>query len=148
MLPGRVNEDGTLNQASVSATTPALILSGCARRETAFSFIRWFASAKIQTSYGLAVENVLGVGARYTPANLEALESLNWTADELAVLKSQMDQSAFMEQIPATYYVTRCLTNAYRAVTVSGKNAREALYSYNIDINNEITRKRQELGLE
>ena len=38
--------------------------------------------------------------------------------------------------------------NAFRAVVNDKENARETLRWYNIDINREITRKRENLGLD
>lgn len=147
-IPGTIREDGTVNYTSISNSTPAMILSSCDRPEDAALFLDWFTSAQTQTTYALTVENVLGSGARYDPANLEALKNMYWTGSELKMLMQQMEQSTFTPVVPATYYVTRSLTNAYRAVTVKGLNPRESLYSYNLDINAEITRKRKELGFE
>jgi len=79
---------------------------------------------------------------------LEALENMNWSGEELEKIYAQVTNSKFTPNIPATYYVTRNLTNAFRAVIVKGEVPREALNSYNMDINSEIKRKRIELGLE
>ena len=44
--------------------------------------------------------------------------------------------------------VTRGVMNAFRAVVNDHDNARETLRWYNKDINKEITRKRQNLGID
>ena len=110
--------------------------------------IKWFASAEIQIQYGVNVENVLGTGSRYDPANVNALSAMNWSSENVKILTEQLIKSNFEPQIPASYFVGRTLDNAYRAVTIKGENPREALYSYNLDINAEITRKRNELGIK
>lgn len=59
-----------------------------------------------------------------------------------------MDQLEEIPIIPSSYVVTRGIMNAFRAVVNDKENARETLRLYNIDINNEITRKRHNLGLD
>ncbi|MBS1327891.1 MAG: hypothetical protein HP041_07860 [Oscillospiraceae bacterium] len=51
-------------------------------------------------------------------------------------------------QVPASYYISRNLYNAFRRVTLSGGNPREMLFKYNSAINQEIERKRIEFGLD
>ena len=147
-MPATVKENGELNNISICTTTPACILSTCKDKKAALEFLKWFSDSKAQSDYGIAVENVLGAGSRYSTANLEAMEKLYWTNSELEVLLYQINNSTFVPSIPAAYYVGRNINNAFRAVTVKGMNPREALYQYNIDMNSEITRKRKELGLE
>ena len=49
--------------------------------------------------------------------------------------------------IPASYAVTRNIMNAFRETVNQNENPRDTLLWYNRDINTEITRKRQNLGL-
>jgi hypothetical protein len=50
--------------------------------------------------------------------------------------------------IPASYGVTRNIMNAFRSVVNDSENARDTLFWYNKDINEEITRKRADLGID
>lgn len=50
--------------------------------------------------------------------------------------------------MPASYYISRNLYNAFRNVTIYYSNAREILYKYNKEMNAEIQRKRVEFGLD
>ncbi len=148
-MPGTIQADGTINGTAASTVMCAIMLEKAGdKKENAFRFMQWFASADVQTEYGLAVENVLGEGGRYNPSNLEALENMNWSNEELQKIRQQVTTSEFIPNIPATYYITRNITNAFRAVVNKGLIPREALNSYNLDMNSEITRKRIELGLE
>jgi len=146
-IPGTVDNEGNINRTVVAGSSPCIMLKRTPDKENAFKFMKWFSSAETQTEYGLTVENVLGEGARYDPANIEALKGMNWKTNELNILLKQLENVEFTPGIPASYYVTRNLSNAFRAVTIKRINPREALYSYNIVINAEITRKREELGL-
>ena len=49
--------------------------------------------------------------------------------------------------IPASYAVTRNIMNAFRETVNENQNPRDTLVWYNRDINDEITRKRENLGL-
>ena len=117
-------------------------------KEAGYQFLDWFTSAKIQSEYGLAVENILGQGGRYNPANMEAIRMMNWSDKEADMLIGQMNKLQLTEQIPASYFVTRSLTNAFRSVVIRYENPRESLITYNNDINAEIKRKRKEMKLD
>ena len=59
-----------------------------------------------------------------------------------------MDELEEIPIIPASYSVTRNIMNAFREVVNNNENPRDTLMSYNRDINEEITRKRENLGLD
>ena len=90
----------------------------------------------------------MGPLGRFESANIEALKKLNWSNSDLEKILFQMDQLEEIPIIPSSYVVTRGIMNAFRAVVNDKENARETLRLYNIDINNEITRKRHNLGLD
>ena len=48
-------------------------------------------------------------------------------------------------EVPGSYFVARCLDNAFRDVLYSSKNPRTALEAENENINRELERKRIEL---
>ena len=52
-----------------------------------------------------------------------------------------------LPEIPGSYYVSRSIDNAFRAVLYDQKNPREIWEKENRNINREIQRKRNELGL-
>lgn len=56
-----------------------------------------------------------------------------------------MEKTYITPAIPASYYINRNLTNAFRKVVINGYTPRESLLSYNKIINSEITRKNNEL---
>ena len=53
-----------------------------------------------------------------------------------------------LREVPGSYFVSRCLDNAFRAVLYDGDNAREVFEREVEDINREIARKRKEFGLD
>ena len=145
-LPGTVLQDGSINSKGVSASSSAIMLAKTKNKEGAFKFLEWFTRAETQTEYGLTVENVLGQGGRYCPANKESLSQMNWTENEYTQLKAQSEENLSFPVIPATYMINRNITNAFRAVVIKQKNPRETLYTYSKDMDVEIEKKRKELG--
>lgn len=147
LVPGTEQADGTINHAANSSGSGALIFSGCPDKEAAWDFIKWFTSTDAQVTYANDIEAVLGTLGRFDTANVEALKQISWTQTELNLLLAQLEQQVEIPIIPATYGVTRNLVNAFRSVVNDAENARDTLMWYNRDINAEIERKREDLGL-
>ena len=146
-VPGTVQEDGTINHASNSNGSGAIIFTKAADQEGAWDFIKWFTSTDAQVKYGNNIESILGTMGRYATANEEALQQLSWTTSEVNLLLDQLNSQVEIPIIPASYGVTRNVMNAFRAVVNDYDNARDTLFWYNKDINDEITRKLEDLGL-
>lgn len=150
LMPGTVSEDGTVNHSTTSTSTGAVIFSKLndKQREVAWELIKWFTSAEIQSEYGRAIEALLGPMGRFDTANREALGQLAWSQSELEIIREQMDNTVDIDIIPSTYIVTRNITNAFRETINLNTNPRDTLLWYNKDINDEILRKYEELGIE
>lgn len=155
-VPGTVREDGTISHATNSSGSGAMIFANKKKlsdeeyekyKQNAWEFIKWFTSADIQTLYGNNLEGIMGIMGRFDTANKEALANLSWSTAEVAKLREQQDELVEIPVIPASYTVTRNIMNAFRAVVNEGENPRDSLITYNRDINNEITRKNEELGI-
>lgn len=146
-VPGTVQGDGTINHAANSNGSGAIIFTKAADQEGAWDFIKWFTSTDAQVKYGNNIESILGTMGRYATANEEALQQLSWTTSEVNLLLDQLNSQVEIPIIPASYGVTRNVMNAFRAVVNDYDNARDTLFWYNKDINDEITRKLEDLGL-
>lgn len=146
-VPGTVQEDGTINHAANSNGSGAIIFTKAADQEGAWDFIKWFTSTDAQVKYGNNIESILGTMGRYATANEEALQQLSWTTSEVNLLLDQLNSQVEIPIIPASYGVTRNVMNAFRTVVNDYDNARDTLFWYNKDINDEITRKLEDLGL-
>lgn len=146
-VPGTVQEDGTINHAANSNGSGAIIFTKAADQEGAWDFIKWFTSTDAQVKYGNNIESILGTMGRYATANEEALQQLSWTTSEVNLLLDQLNSQVEIPIIPASYGVIRNVMNAFRAVVNDYDNARDTLFWYNKDINDEITRKLEDLGL-
>jgi ABC-type glycerol-3-phosphate transport system substrate-binding protein len=117
-------------------------------KEAAWEFVKWFCSTPVQVEYGQNLEGLLGQMGRYEAANIDALQQLNWSAAELQVLKAQWQALDEIPILPSSYAVTRNIMNAFRETVNSNENPRDTLMYYNSDMNDEIQRKRENLGLD
>ena len=147
-IPGTVREDGTVNNTQSGSGTAVILFNHVENQEDAWTFLKWWAGAEAQQRYGADLEMIMGLAARYTPANPEAMKGLDWSNRVLDNLLAQWEVLEEVPTIPASYYLTRGLTNAFRNVLYNNENPREALFYQNRLINKEITRKRLELGIE
>ncbi|HIW74545.1 MAG TPA: extracellular solute-binding protein [Firmicutes bacterium] len=147
-IPGTEQEDGSINRATGGAGSSVVMFEAAGDKEACWDFIDWWTRADTQETYGSNVENVMGAEGRNATANIEAFSYLDWTEEELTALEEQRQQVQELREIPGSYFVSRCLDNAFRAVLFDGKNAREEFERENDNINREIARKRNELGLD
>ncbi len=150
-IPGTVLEDGSVRHDSASGGSGCMMLTAAKKRgvaDQAYKFLTWWADHDQQVRYGNELESTMGVAARYTPADIKALDKMGWTDDELAVLKEQRDHTQNVYSIPGDYLLARSLTNALRSTLDGNLEPRRTLSQYNRDINAEITRKRKEFGLD
>ncbi len=146
-VPGTVQEDGTINHSSTSQGSGAMVLKGCEYQEDAWEFIKWFTSTDAQVEYANDIESLMGLMGRFETANIEALNSLSWSSEELELLTAQLKSQVEVPIIPASYAVTTNLMNAFRKVVNDAENPRDTLMWYNKDINDEIARKNKDLAL-
>lgn len=154
-VPGTPNENGSvtladgtkISIASNSTGSGALIFTSCPDKDGAWEFIKWFTSTETQVEYGNDIESVLGTMGRYDTANVEALQQLSWTTKQCEKITEQLLSQVEIPVIPASYGVTRNINNAFREVANQYENARDTLFWYNKDINEEITRKNEDLEL-
>lgn len=148
LLPGMRQEDGTVNHTSAANGTAAVILADSELQDESWQFLRWWLSAETQETFARDIEADLGILGRYTSVNVEAFEVSNWSIRDQETLNAQWAYVYELPEIPGGYYVSRNLDNAFRAVVLSGDDARESLFYWTSSTNEEILRKRNEMGLE
>ena len=120
-IPGTRQEDGSILRTEVSNGTGAVMLAD-SDIQSAWEFLQWWASDDVQTAYGTEIEASLGVLARYDAANIAAFNNLGWSDAEKAVLTAQWEEVTDIMQIPGNYFISRCLTNAFRSVVDDDRN--------------------------
>ncbi len=147
-VPGTEREDGAISHAANSTGAGAVIFKQVENKENAWKFIKWFTDKDTQIQYGTQIEGLLGTMGRFDTANVEALPQLSWSNSELERLCDQRDELVEIPVLPSSYAVTRNIMNAFRETVNEMQNPRDTLIWYNRDINEEIARKRENLGLD
>lgn len=166
-LPGIVQEDGTINNASVSSVTAAVMIKGkneinrdrynsdaeyrAALKEQygiAWEFTKWYTDAPCQVEYATEMVAIIGDSAKHSTANKEALKAMPWTEAERAQVEAQFNNLASIPNYPGYYYIDRYTNFAFLAAYNDHANPRSELRRYINTINKEITRKREEFNLE
>ncbi len=148
VLPGYVREDGSINNVALGSVSAVVMLRGCEREENTWEFMKWYVGHDAQAQYCNQLITTIGPAAKHSTANREALADMAWTSGELEVILDQFDNIASVEEHPGSYIFNRYINFAFLAAYKHGKDPVEELRSYVPTINKEITRKRQEFGMD
>ncbi len=149
-IPGTIREDGTTIDNTTVASVSAMMMMRTVTDDNALSawiFMQWWTSAKIQSAFANEMEALLGPSAKQNTANLEALEGMSWSKDEYDNLKAQFNAVECTPEFPGSYILGRYTNFAFLGVYNDGEQPVNKLQSYIVDINNELTRKRKEFNL-
>jgi ABC-type glycerol-3-phosphate transport system substrate-binding protein len=152
--------DGEIHRQTASGITSCLIPASTKRAEESWELLKWWTSAPVQASFSRRMESLLGPSARAMTANLEAFNSLPWTAQELSAISAQRAFAKGIEQAPGGYITYRSVNNAFYMVATGAKaplfgpsqgrilmTPEEALSDKLTSINSEIKSKREEFGI-
>ena len=147
-VPGYEDEQGNINNVSVSAASAIVMITDCSNEQGSWEFMKWHVGAQCQADYSNEMVAIIGPSAKHATANIEALASLPWTSAEYDQLSAQFNNLASIPNYPGSYILARYTSFAFLAAYNDGKDPVEQLQSYITTINKEITRKREEFGLE
>ena len=151
-LPGSVKTDENGNEyvdnLYVADTVQTVIMNGADDKESAWKFVQWWNDTPQQLEYATTLEAIMGTAARYPAADRRVLEQQGWSNDEREQLLSQYDHLTSMPAVPGYYMNTRMISYAFEDVVTDLANPRETLYLNIRDIDKELTKKREEFGLE
>lgn len=143
-IPGTEDEEGYIDNTAVCTVTGAVILANSDYKDESWTFLKWWTEDEVQSRYASELETVMGTGARYASANIEAMRSVEW---EKSIKESLTEQQANLQGMPniaGGYYTTRSYDFAFRDVVDNGKNLRETIADAATNITKEIEDKRSE----
>lgn len=147
-IPGMKQDDGTINNTAVSSVAGVVMLTGTDNPEGAWRFIDWYTDSEFQADYCNELVALLGEAGMNPTANIEALAELPWSSSEYKSLKAQFDALTAVPNYPGSYIIGRYTNFAFLSAYNEKASPSEALLSYIIAINKEISRKREEFNLE
>lgn len=146
-IPGTPGAGGSLDRSVPSGGSGVVLLSKAQDKDAAWTFMKWWTSEQTQTKFGREMEGLMGAAARYPTANIAALDSLPWPAEDYASLKRQFEWVKGVPEVPGGYFTGRHLFNAFYKTVNGGVEARESIMDYVQYIQDEIRTKRSEFGL-
>lgn len=147
-VPGIRNEDGTINRTESASGSAIIMFKKIKNPDAGWEFLKWWTSADIQLKYATQMETLMGAAARVCTANKNTFERMGWSKSEQEILKSQWQYVKEVPEVPGGYYTIRMLDTAFTYVYYNNANPRGTLIKYCEMINEEITRKRKELGID
>lgn len=138
-----LDEDGNvLVDRTISGSgTGCSILSTSENQVEAWTFLKWWTSADVQSRYNTNVESIIGTISRITTANLEAFENMAWERGDLDILLEQRSWIKEVPEVPGSYYVSRSVDQAFYNVINKERTPKDALTKWTLEANNEIKRK-------
>ncbi|MBQ7335944.1 MAG: extracellular solute-binding protein [Clostridia bacterium] len=144
------NEDGTttIQNYSMSQVNAVVMISGTENTGDAWKFMKWYTGAEAQADYANEMVAIIGDSAKHNTANRYALAEMPWTYDEYTELSKQFDNVLAVENYPGNYFIGRYTNFAFLSAYNDGADPTTELLNYINTINTEITRKREEFGLE
>ena len=150
-LPGVADElTQEINNVTIGGISTIMMMRSVQDEATAlgaWAFMQWYMSADVQSAYGNEMVALLGPSAKQPTANIEALERMSWSTDELRNLQSQFKAVACTPEYPGSYIIGRYTNFAFLDVKNNKADPIEEMRSYISDINVELTRKREEFRL-
>ena len=156
-LPGVEQADGTIDHTTPITVGAVMMMKDAAddisadqdvtdsvRAQNSWKYLQWWVSTPVQERFGKEQVAIMGTAAKYNTANVEALKGQSWTAQEKKNLDQQFKSLKGTPMSPGNYIVARYTNFAFYAVVDDGEVASEAMLGYIDDIDNELTRKREE----
>lgn len=147
-VPGVEREDGTIESITVGGGSAVMIMANAKDKESSWDFVQWWLSADNQSRYANELESVLGAAAKHPTANINAFSGLTWSAKDRDNIMAQLSGVRTIPEVPGGYYTSRVVDFAFNRVYNESANPVETMQSYLTDLNDELTRKRNEFGLK
>jgi ABC-type glycerol-3-phosphate transport system substrate-binding protein len=146
-IPGRMMEDGSINRATGGSGNAVVIFKQSEHPREAWEFAQWWTSTEIQLRYGVELEALLGVEARWNTANVDALQGMAWPKGDIDAISEQWQWFQERPVVLGGVNTPRHLGNAWNKVVLQGTNSREALEEAIKQINRELRKKQEEFGI-
>ncbi len=146
-IPGMRMEDGTINRATGGSGDAIVIFKQSEHPREAWEFAKWWTSTEIQLRYGVELEALLGVEARWNTANVDALQGMAWPRADIVAITEQWHWFRERPVVLGGYYTPRHINNAWNKVVLQGANSRESLEEAIKQINRELRKKQEEFGI-
>lgn len=146
LMPGFEDENGEIRRWSTGAGQTSVIFSKSEMIDESWEFLKWWASAEVQTEFGEQMKLLYGDEYIWNSANLEAFKQMPIDEEHKTVILEQWDWLYDFPKTPASYMVEREISNVWNKIVFDGENARSTLDDAVVLMNQELRRKMEEFG--
>jgi len=146
-IPGTRLPDGSINRSTGGSGNAVVIFKQSEHPQEAWEFTKWWTSTDIQLRYGVELEALLGVEARWNTANVDALQGMAWPRKDIDAITEQWKWFQERPVVLGGVNTPRHIGNAWNKVVLQGANSREALEEAIKQINRELRKKQEEFGI-
>ena len=145
VVPG-VERDGEVYRYMSGGQQASMMFKDSNKKEDAWKFMKWWASADTQLKYSSKMINTYGRRYLWNTANNVAFEKLSWDEQDKEVILEQWSWLREVAKIPGSYIIEREISNIWNSVVFNDENLRSTVSDSIIKQNKEIGRKMQEFG--
>lgn len=147
LVPGTVQEDGTVDRSTCGCAESTVIFKSTEDREAmAWEFMKWWSSTEVQAEFGQTMQITYGDEYMWPTANVEAFAQLPVDSEDKEVILQFAANVVDVARVPGTYMLEREMSNAFNSIVVDGENEQSRIDEAVKTINREITRKLEEFG--
>ncbi len=143
---GTEQEDGSIDRSYIAAGTGAIIFNDSAKIDDCWTFMKWWLSHDVQTSYAHTLKSTFGDEYIWLPSNLDALADCTLPTEDKQIILEQLKHLRDVPRTPGQYMLERDISNIWNAIAVDGSAAQVAIDEKIQEINREITKKMSDLG--
>ena len=145
VVPG-TERNGEVYRYMSGGQQASMMFKDSERKEDAWEFMKWWASADTQLEFSNKMINTYGRKYLWNTANQKAFKQLSWDKDDKAVILEQWSWLREVAKIPGSYIIQREISNIWNQVVFNDANLRSAVSDSIIKQDKEIGRKMQEFG--
>ncbi|MBP5248843.1 MAG: extracellular solute-binding protein [Lachnospiraceae bacterium] len=151
-IPATVREDGTFDRSTACIVGSCMIVKTSVEQNDtvneAWEFIKWWTDEEVQIQYAEEQMSLLGAAAEFPVANLGAIRQRSKTKGTTETIDEVLRWIRGVPQVPGGYITGREIRNAFLEVIDGYLDPVDTLFMRLDAINNELTTKREEFGLE
>ncbi|WP_409345458.1 extracellular solute-binding protein [Paenibacillus sp. MBLB4367] len=146
-VPGMKQKNGEVVRWTDQSVSAAVIMEKSGKQEQAWEFMQWWTSKQTQVQYGNDIESLYGLEYRWNTANLQAMKSLSWPAEDLKTIVEQGRWVKNVPYVPGYYFLAREMDFAWNSAVLTGKPPKEALESAEVSLQREMLRRQEDFGI-
>jgi len=146
LLPGVLQEDGTIARDYPISKTACMIFNNTDKPQQAYDFLKWWLSTDVQVKYAYSLQSTYGPAFYWNPANLDAMAQIYYKPEHLAIMLEQWEHGRENFRHPAAYMLERAISDAWTKVVVQHENKMVSIDYADVVSDREIKRKLVEFG--